>query len=433
MAEIQSALPESFLQVAGAQKSGKKGAAASLQLASFFGVLKSQLAKKAEIAADATGLEVKGGGGKNPLLAQVDANTPLPAASADKPAPAVVGEPVPQVVEAVPQVVEAAVAAVVVMEKVAAKVEAALPKTAKNEANPISPSGEAGLADPADPAVAANSTQPVGLASLADPTAEAGVKSVGAAKPDAMRKAGAAANAADAGQTLPLAASSQHVAAAQFSAIAKADTALEGAVPPALSSLADSQAASQFGSQIGSPIGSPVATPIGARADGATTTPISLAHPFEQALRQAEAKVNVAIEAPVRSAAFAAELSDKVVWLAGRQGQFADLSLNPPQMGSLEVRLTLSGGDASAQFFSPNPAVREAIDAALPKLRELMSQAGINLGEAEVRDQAFARREHADLPRQAAAQDGDVAANQAALAGMGMVRSSGLGLVDLYI
>ncbi len=422
MAEIQSALPESFLQVAGAQKSGKKGAAASLQLASFFGVLKSQLAKKADVAADAPALEVKGGGGKNPLWAQADANTPLPAASADKPAPAVVGEPVPQVVEA-------AVAAVVAMEKVAAKVEAALPKTAKNEANPIAPSGEAGLADPADPAVVANSTQPVGLASLADPTAEAGVKSVGAAKPDAMRKAGAAANAADAGQTLPLAASHQHVAAAQFSAIAKADAALEAAVPPALSSLADSQAASQFGAQIGSP----VATPIGARADGATTTPVSLAHPFEQALRQAEAKVNVAIEAPVRSAAFAAELSDKVVWLAGRQGQFADLSLNPPQMGSLEVRLTLSGGDASAQFFSPNPAVREAIDAALPKLRELMSQAGINLGEAEVRDQAFARREQADLPRQAAAQDGDVAANQAALAGIGMVRSSGLGLVDLYI
>jgi flagellar hook-length control protein FliK len=126
-------------------------------------------------------------------------------------------------------------------------------------------------------------------------------------------------------------------------------------------------------------------------------------------------------------------VGDKVVWLAGRQGQLADFSLNPPQMGALEVRLTVSGGEATAQFFSPNPVVRDALDAAMPKLRELMAEAGLSLGEAEVRDQAFSRRDGTQLQAQARSHDAEIVVHPGALAGIGMARSGGLGLVDLYI
>jgi len=208
---------------------------------------------------------------------------------------------------------------------------------------------------------------------------------------------------------LPLVLPSQEAEASPVPVDIMAEAKLESVVLPALS---------------------PLAT---ARAEVGATPSIATAHPFDQVLRQSESKVNAAIEAPVRSALFATELANKVVWLSGRQGQFADLSLNPPQMGALEVRLTVSGVDATAQFFSPNPVVRDAIDAALPKLRELMAQAGLSLGEAEVRDHAFSRRESAEMQNQSPVQEADIAANQAALAGIGMVRSVGLGLVDLYI
>jgi hypothetical protein len=62
-----------------------------------------------------------------------------------------------------------------------------------------------------------------------------------------------------------------------------------------------------------------------------------------------------------------------------------------------------------------------------------MAQAGISLGEAEVRDHAFSRRESAEMQDQFTEQDADIAANQPTLAGIGMIRSGGLGLVDLYI
>lgn len=156
------------------------------------------------------------------------------------------------------------------------------------------------------------------------------------------------------------------------------------------------------------------------------------ARPFEHTLRQAEARLNMAVESPVKSPGFAGEFADKVVWMAGRQGQIAELSLNPPQMGSVEVRLTVSGGEAGAQFFSANPAVREALEAALPKLREMMAQAGLNLGDANVRDQSLQQdRSGAQAGTRVSDLTGD-GDGMSVSAGVFSPRASGVGLVDLY-
>lgn len=158
----------------------------------------------------------------------------------------------------------------------------------------------------------------------------------------------------------------------------------------------------------------------------------TMVRPFEHVLRQVEMRLNASVDAPVRTPAFAPELGEKVVWLASRGAQIAELTLNPPQMGSLEVRLTVAGGEAGAQFFSPNPAVRDALEAALPKLRELMAQAGINLGDASVRDQAFTQDKSAGQPQVRAAAPFAGAEATEKGAQFGPHRSAGVGLVDLY-
>lgn len=168
---------------------------------------------------------------------------------------------------------------------------------------------------------------------------------------------------------------------------------------------------------------------------GAAQPDTALARPFDHLLRHAEAKVNVAVDAPVRTGAFAAEFGEKMVWLAGRNSQWAELSLNPPHLGSVEVRLSMSGGEAGAQFFSPNPGVREAIEAALPKLRELMAEAGINLGQASVREEGFQQRDGTDAKAQAGVSPAGESFGQVQQGGEASLRAlrSGLGLVDLYI
>jgi flagellar hook-length control protein FliK len=70
--------------------------------------------------------------------------------------------------------------------------------------------------------------------------------------------------------------------------------------------------------------------------------------------------------------------------MASSQRQQADLVLNPPQLGRVEISLTVNGDQASVTFASPNAEVRELLEGSLPRLREILSGAGINLGEAQV-------------------------------------------------
>jgi flagellar hook-length control protein FliK len=69
----------------------------------------------------------------------------------------------------------------------------------------------------------------------------------------------------------------------------------------------------------------------------------------------------------------------------------AELTLTPPQMGRVEVSISVSGDQTSAAFVSASPAAREALEQALPRLREILAEAGITLGQASV---------NAESPRQ---------------------------------
>lgn len=104
-------------------------------------------------------------------------------------------------------------------------------------------------------------------------------------------------------------------------------------------------------------------------------------------------KAVIGMQSQFGSATWTQELGDRMVWLAGQRGQTAELVLNPPSLGAVEVRIQMSGSDASAQFFSANPVVRETLEAALPKLREMLDSAGISLGDASVSQQSLGRRD----------------------------------------
>ncbi|HSJ80596.1 MAG TPA: flagellar hook-length control protein FliK [Thiobacillus sp.] len=84
-------------------------------------------------------------------------------------------------------------------------------------------------------------------------------------------------------------------------------------------------------------------------------------------------------------------LGEKVVWMAAGAQQTATLTLNPPNMGPLQIVLNLENDQATASFFSAQPEVRQALEAAFPRLKEMMNEAGIQLEQATV---------SADTPRQ---------------------------------
>lgn len=62
----------------------------------------------------------------------------------------------------------------------------------------------------------------------------------------------------------------------------------------------------------------------------------------------------------------------------------AQIRLDPPHLGPLQVSLHIQEGQINAQFFSPHAFVRQSVEQALPQLFEQFNQAGLELGNTFV-------------------------------------------------
>ena len=102
------------------------------------------------------------------------------------------------------------------------------------------------------------------------------------------------------------------------------------------------------------------------------------------------------INVPLGHAAWEQSLARQL--LQAGQGQLRQLhiKLNPSNLGSLDIKLQMEGDSASIAFSSQHVVVREAVEASLPRLREMFSGSGINLGNVDVGGQDTARGQQSD-------------------------------------
>lgn len=105
------------------------------------------------------------------------------------------------------------------------------------------------------------------------------------------------------------------------------------------------------------------------------------------ALQTAQAAGSVApdrLSARVGTPAWDNQVGQKVIWMVGGEEQSATLELNPPDLGPVQVVLNVSNDMASVTFSAQQMEVRQALENSLPRLREMMSESGIALGNASV-------------------------------------------------
>jgi flagellar hook-length control protein FliK len=140
-------------------------------------------------------------------------------------------------------------------------------------------------------------------------------------------------------------------------------------------------------------------------------------------------------------AAFTGDLAAQVTVLVEGGFQQAELRLNPPDLGPIQIQLNVSAqtNTADISFSAVHGLTRESIEQALPALRDMLQSQGLSLGQAGVsggqqqgsdgRDGAAQQARHAQ-PH--AAQGGDNTAAHAGLPGLaGAVRAT-RGMLDLY-
>jgi len=111
-------------------------------------------------------------------------------------------------------------------------------------------------------------------------------------------------------------------------------------------------------------------------AAAATTAPTTVAAP-------APAQT-LALDVPMRQAGWDQAFAERVVWMAKQGVQEAQIHLNPRNMGPIEVHVSVQKEQASVAFVAHHAVTREALEAAMPRLRDMLQDSGLNLAQSEV-------------------------------------------------
>ena len=119
------------------------------------------------------------------------------------------------------------------------------------------------------------------------------------------------------------------------------------------------------------------------------STPTQVAAPTQSANVASVAAHVERLAQPFGSHGWNEGFSSRVVWMTRNNVQSAEIHLNPPDLGPIEVKLVVTGEQnrlpsASLQFSAAHAATREAIESALPRLREMLLDNGIALGNTTV-------------------------------------------------
>ncbi|KTD60839.1 flagellar hook-length control protein FliK [Legionella shakespearei] len=108
--------------------------------------------------------------------------------------------------------------------------------------------------------------------------------------------------------------------------------------------------------------------------------------PVQQARQNTEPPLVKTLDIPVDigNSQWADKFSEHIVWL-GHQGiKSALIRINPEDLGPLEISIKVVKDSASVNIVSHSGHVRDVVDQALHRLREMMAEQGLNLSEAYV-------------------------------------------------
>lgn len=112
-----------------------------------------------------------------------------------------------------------------------------------------------------------------------------------------------------------------------------------------------------------------------------------------QPAAQAGQPVALQLQHPVGSERWNTELGQQVQLLIHTEQHSASLRVTPPELGPVDVRIDMSGDQATVSFTVQQADTRQALENALPRLRDLLAEGGILLGQAHVNQDSGNQRE----------------------------------------
>jgi flagellar hook-length control protein FliK len=97
------------------------------------------------------------------------------------------------------------------------------------------------------------------------------------------------------------------------------------------------------------------------------------------------------VEVPVHDPRWPQAIAAEVRWCADNGVQSATLKLTPENLGPMELRVDIKDNQVNITMSATHSETRQALEQSLPRLRELLSSSGLQLGQANVQQES--RRE----------------------------------------
>ncbi|MBV1888760.1 MAG: flagellar hook-length control protein FliK [Proteobacteria bacterium] len=104
-------------------------------------------------------------------------------------------------------------------------------------------------------------------------------------------------------------------------------------------------------------------------------------------------------------------VANRVMWLTDNRMMTAELRLDPPDLGPLQVKISINEGQAQVSFISQSSDVRGAIDQSLARLRELFNERNVELINVDISDHSSGKNAERESSFGASRTDSDVVSN----------------------
>jgi hypothetical protein len=114
----------------------------------------------------------------------------------------------------------------------------------------------------------------------------------------------------------------------------------------------------------------------------------------------ANSLLDMGVPQAVATKGWDAAIGERLMWMVKGDRQAARLKLNPPNLGPLEVRVSVNQDQTSVSFLAQHAVVRDALEAALPRLREMFDQQSMQLVRADISDPGAKQGDRAEDPPQ---------------------------------
>ena len=94
------------------------------------------------------------------------------------------------------------------------------------------------------------------------------------------------------------------------------------------------------------------------------------------------------------------DLGNQIIWMNNKELSTAEIKMNPEHLGPISVRIDLTDDQASVQFTAQHAAVKEALEASIPKLREMLGTQQLNLTNVTISQNSTSDQSQSQSPYQ---------------------------------